>query len=133
MKKFILILLLFTLFICGCRGPHSIILFNKQPINENNVKNNEITFDEGERIYYIFMSDKLIKSRRIRIQILKRDENVDIGGIKIIYTKDAKIYHKNIYYYTNYVVFYEKGHYTLRVFDIEKPLKEISHAEFWVR
>src|SRR5574344_1822416 len=117
MKKFVLIslfCLLGVFGVCGCRGPHSIILFNKQPISEYNVKNNEITFNEGERIYYIFMADKLIKSGSIRVQILKRDENVDIGGIKIIYTKDAKIYHKNIYYYTNYVVFYEKGHYTMR-------------------
>ena len=135
MKKLVLflgcILLMFTM--CGCRKLHAMILFNKKPITEYNVKDNEITFAEGEKIHYIFMSDKPIQSGMIRIQVLKREENVDIGGITITYTKDAKIYSKKFYYYTNYVVFYQKGHYTMRVFDRDVPLKEITHAEFWIR
>lgn len=132
-KTLLIVSLIFCLCLSGCRKPHTIILFNHSPISKENFLNSSVNFKPHERIYYLFISEKPVKSDYIRIQILKKDEKSEWWGVKIAYANDFKIYKDQVYYYNDYIVLNESGYYYMRVFaknNLEKPL---ATASFYVR
>lgn len=129
-RKKLSLLLILILSLClfsGFRKAKTILLFNKQPITKETVLNNSIEFFTGKRIYYIFMTEKPIQSECIRVQILKKDDKVQMGGIKIVYANDYRVSQDEYYYYTDYFVLYEPGYYFMQIFSkdfLDKPLAQ---------
>lgn len=127
-----ILILLFCMFFAGCKKNDPIILFNKQPITAETLLQNSMEFDLNRRIYYIFITQKPIKSDYIRVQIVKKDEKTGIGGLKIIYANDFKVYQDQIYYYTNYIVLHETGHYYMQIFSTDNFEKPLARSDFYV-
>ena len=75
MKKLILALtlLILTLTTSACNTDKAAILFNRDPITEENVLNNSTIFERNERIYYLILMPKTVHSRYIYIQVIKKD------------------------------------------------------------
>lgn len=122
-----------TLGISGCKREKPIILFNRAPITKETVLDNGREFRADERIYYLFITAKPLKSPYIRIQIIKKDEKVEFWGTKIAYSNDYKLSKDQVYYYDDYVVLREKGHYFMLVFSKDNLDKPIAFSDFFVR
>ena len=117
----------------GCKKDAPILLFNKCPITKETVLQNSKEFRAERRIYYIFITEKPINCGYIRVQIVKKDEKTSMGGYKIQYANDFKVYKDQLYYYTNYVVLNEKGHYYMQIFAVDNLEKPLARDDFYVR
>lgn len=128
---FCLILMFCTIF-GGCKKDDPIILFNKQPITAETLLHNSMEFDLNRRIYYIFITQKPIKSEYIKVQIIKKEEKTSVAGLKLVYANDFKVYQDQVYYYTNYIVLHEAGHYYMQIFSMDNLEKPLARSDFYV-
>lgn len=131
--------IIFTLLLClsvftsGYKKNAPIILFNSQPITAETMLNNSKEFQTGERIYYIFITEKPFHGDLIRIQLLKKEEKTSIGGYKIISANDYRVQQDQVYYYNDYFVINERGCYVLQVFSLDKLDKPLARDYFFVK
>ncbi len=123
------------LVISGCKPkkPKSVILFNKYPITKENFLNNSTEFDAQKRIYYVYMTEKGIRTDKIRIKIFKRDSKARDSITKLVYCKDFKMKYDNIYYYTDYIVLHSAGDYCMMVFQTDRLDRPDAYADFRVK
>lgn len=109
----------------GCTFERGLILFNVQPITRENALQDQKVFNEGQRVYYLFIAPKKMKNEFIRVQIFKMTEDAPWGGNEVVRTKDYRLMQDERYYQTNYFTLYEKGRYVMQVFshsDFQHPL-----------
>jgi len=134
-KKSILLslILLVLLGLSGCKKDDAVILFNHLPITKETILNNSKEFLPGGRIYYIVLVKKPLKSDMIRVQVLKQDEKAYVGGVKITYAEDFRLYKDQVYYYNDYVVIYEAGRYIMQIFSKDNMEYPLAISDFYVR
>lgn len=135
-KKLIFTLLLFcSIFIfSGCGHPnHGIILFNKNPITKANLLNNANEFGIGNRLYYIFITEKPLKTNSIRVRILKRDEKANFQITKLVYSNDFRLSKDQVYYYTDYIVLHETGYYCMAIYATNSLDRPLAVGDFKIR
>lgn len=119
------ILLICIISFCSCTFERGLILFNTQPITRENALHDQKTFNEGQRVYYLFIAPKKMKNEYIRVQVFKMTDKAPWGGNEVVRTKDYRLMLDERYYHTNYFTFHEKGRYVLQVFshnDFQHPL-----------
>ena len=133
MKKILLTFFLCAIFSCGFKFDRGIILFNKQPITEQNVLNNSKVFDIGERVYYLFIAPKRMKNEYIRVQIFKMTDKAPWGGNEVRRTKDCRLMKDEKYYHSDYFVLHEKGRYVMQVFSTDDFQHPLSIGDFYVK
>ena len=100
-------------------------MFNIQPITRDNIQQDQKTFNEGQRIYYIFLAPSKMNNEFIRVQVFKMTDNAPWGGYDVVRTKDYRLMSNERYYHTNYFSLHEKGRYVMQVFshdDLQHPL-----------
>lgn len=132
--KKLIILLLFCLFaFSACHKPNTIILFNKSPITKDNFLNNTVEFTVGSRIYYLFISEKPLKTEYIRVRILKRDSKANMQAIKMFYSNDFRLNKDQVYYYNDYIVMNESGTYCMAIYALNALDKPLAVADFKVK
>jgi len=129
---FSLILLAF-LAMTGCTNDKAVILFNHQPITKETILNNSKEFTLGRKVYYILLVKKPLQSDIIRVQILKQEDKADLGGVKIYYADDFRLYKDQVYYYNDYVVIREAGHYIMQIFSKDDMVHPLAISDFYVR
>jgi len=127
------LILFLSLGLSGCDKNAPIILFNHNPITKETILNNSISFKQNERIYYIFLTQKPLTSPYIRVQVIKQDEKVEFWGTKVIRSDDYKLSKDQAYYYDDYVVLGETGHYYLLVFSKDNLAKPVAYSDFFVK
>lgn len=134
MKKVIssIIFLIVLLTCCGCDNKESHILFNKYPFTADTMTSSTNIFAVGERIYYLVTTPKTVESKRLLIQVVKLGANERLG-YELVWGKQVKIRDEQIYYYTDYFVFNEKGAYSVRVYSKDNPTKILSTNDFYIR
>ncbi len=119
-------LIIFTLIIfTACTFERGIVLFNTQPITKENALKNSKVFNEGARVYYLFIAPKKMNTEFIRVQVFKMTDKAPWGGNEVVRTKDYRLMKDERYYHTNYFTLYEKGRYVMQVFshnDFQHPL-----------
>lgn len=115
-----------------CKKLTTMILFNHSPISKENVLNNSKTFKPDERIYYLFITEKPLKSQYIRVQLIKKDEKVEFWGTKIVYSNDYKLNKDQMYYYDDYLVIREAGHYYMLIFSKDNLEKPVATSDFYI-
>lgn len=125
--RLLIIMIVFcsTISVGVCKKSAAILLFNTQPITQNNLLDNSSEFLVGQKIYYIFITEKPLKTDAIRVRVLKRDEKALNEITKIVYSNDYRLYKDQIYYYNDYIVMHEAGNYCLIIHskkDLRKPL-----------
>ncbi|MCI1273134.1 MAG: hypothetical protein LKG27_01725 [Clostridiaceae bacterium] len=139
MKK-IFLLLVCLIFTCNIslaswfsKKDKPFILFNKNQITKDNVMDYTSEFDAGRRIYYLIAMPKEQYSRRLYIQIVKKDNAYERQGYNLVWTSDVKLKDEDIASYEDYVVINQPGCYVMQVFSKDRPTKVYAESQFWVR
>ena len=133
MKRLVcLLLFLIMILTTGCNSDNAAILFNRHPISEKNIYDYSKSFPIGSRIYYVILMPKKVESRYIYIQVIKKDNDYNRFGYKLVWTKNIRLKDEEINYYTDYLVLNEKGYYLMKVFSKDNPQKVLTSAEFYV-
>ena len=134
LKKLLIPLLTASLvFLAGCTYERGIILFNKEPITEQNALKDSKVFDSGSRVYYLFMAPKEMKNEYIRVQIFKMNDNAPWGGNTVVRTKDYRLMKNEKYYHTDYFVLYEKGRYVMQIFSHDDFQHPLAINDFYIK
>lgn len=89
-------------------------------------------FAPGERIYYLITTPKPVKSQRLLIQVVKLGKHERLG-YDLVWGKQVKVRDEQIYYYTDYFVFNEKGAYMMKVYSKDEPTKILTTNDFYIR
>ena len=127
-------LIIFTLIIfMACTFERGIVLFNTQPITKENALKNSKVFNEGARVYYLFIAPKKMNTEFIRVQIFKMTDNAPWGGNEVVRTKDYRLMKDERYYHTNYFTFYEKGRYVMQVFSHDDFQHPLALNDFYIK
>lgn len=135
MKKLILALtlLILTLTTSACNTDKAAILFNRDPITEENVLNNSTIFERNERIYYLILMPKTVHSRYLYIQVIKKDNDYAQLGYKLYWANTFRLKDEQVNYYNDYIVLNESGAYIMKVYSKDNPQKVLTQAQFFVR
>ena len=126
-KKFIFLILIIcaSLALCACNKPTAVILFNKYPITKENMLENSNEFMAGKKIYYLFMTEDPLETKLIRVMVIKREEKANFALSKIVYSNDFRLNKDQVFYYNDYLVFYDAGYYCMKIYskdDLERPI-----------
>lgn len=136
MIKFWKLLIVFILCMVGltaCTYERGLILFNVQPIARENALQDQKVFNEGQKVYYLFIAPKKMKNEFIRVQIFKMTDKAPWGGNEVVRTKDYRLMKDERYYQTNYFTLYEKGRYVMQVFSHEDFQHPLALNDFYVQ
>ena len=132
-KVLILIFAVFVMFVaCACDKEQSYILFHKHPFTPETLTGSTNIFKPNERIYYLITTPKPVESKRLLVQVVKMGEKERLG-YDLVWGKQVKIRDEQVYYYTDYVVFSEKGAYTMKVYSKDNPTKLLTSNDFFIR
>jgi len=136
MKKLcIIFLLLFScFFISGCdkKGKKQLLLFNRQEITKQTVYDPQEIFAPGQTIHYVLLMPKGFKWDYLKLQIVKRPDNVPYGGMQIYYAADIFVDMDKKFYIDKFAL-QETGYYVVRVFYANRPNKPIIECNLWVK
>ena len=134
LKRIILfsLVLLFLLALPSFAYKKGILLFNTQPITKENALSDQMVFEEGQKVYYLFIAPKRMQNKFIRVQIFKMIETAPWGGNEVIRTKDFRLMKDQRYYHTDYFTLYEKGRYVMQVFSIDDLQHPLAVDFFYV-
>ena len=131
LKKACLLIFL-SLVMSGCSFDKDyIILFNKDPITQDNYKVDYIRCEENKPIYYAFLTTKYFEFDFIRVQVVKTSDKTNILGYSVAYTKDF-IINRNKQYFTDYIILRSKGHYIMQIFYHTNLNAPLVMRDFWV-
>lgn len=137
MKKnfWVLILIaLFSLILTGCSYYRTLIIFNNVPITKENVLSNASSFISGKKIYYLFMTEKKLKTDLIRVRVLKKEGK---GNIKeptaVVYSNDFRLSKAQVYYYDDYIVINDTGEFCMIIYSRYALDKPLAFADFRVK
>ena len=117
----------------ACVYERGLILFNVQPITRENALQDQKTFNEGQRVYYLFIAPKKMKNEFIRVQIFKMTDKAPWGGNEVVRPKDYRLMKDERYYQTNYFTLYEKGRYVMQVFSHDDFQHPLALNDFYVQ
>lgn len=135
MKKLVFCLISFFLLLtvtCACSKDKAAILFNRDKITVDNVINYSFKFKPNERIYYLVIIPKKIKTRSIEIQVIKKDNSYMRLGYTLYWSYSAYLKDDQMYYYDDYVVISQPGAYVMKVFSKDDPTKTLCMSQFFV-
>ena len=131
LKKACLLIFL-SLVLSGCSFDKDyIILFNKDPITQDNYKVDYIRFEENKPIYYAFLTTKYFEFDFIRVQVVKTSDKTNILGYSVAYAKDF-IINRNKQYITEDIILRNKGHYIMQIFYHTNLNAPLVMRDFWV-
>ncbi len=117
----------------ACVYERGLILFNVLPITRENALQDQKTFNEGQRVYYLFIAPKKMKNEFIRVQVFKMTDKAPWGGNEVVRTKDYRLMKDERYYQTNYFTLYEKGRYVMQVFSHDDFQHPLALNDFYVQ
>lgn len=109
------------------------ILFNNNPITEENVLDNSVKFMTGQRIYYLIFVPKKVRSRYLYIQVVKKDNDYGRLGYDLYWSRNVRLKDEEVNYFIDYVVINQKGFYIMQVYSKDNPTKRLTAAEFYVQ
>ena len=131
--KLFIVSLICLIMLSACVYERGLILFNVQPITRENALQDQKTFNEGQRVYYLFIAPKKMRNEFIRVQIFKMTDKAPWGGNEVVRTKDYRLMKDERYYQTNYFTLYEKGRYVMQVFSHEDFQHPLALNDFYVQ
>ena len=127
-----LILIFCCVFLCGCDSKSPYLVFNSQPINKKTVYNAQKIFKPSQTIHYALLMPNGFKQEYMRMQIIKRAENIPQGGASIYMSKDLFV-EKSKTFYIDKVVIGQEGTYVVRFFYGNKTEKPFIENILWVK
>lgn len=133
MRKLFVLFVLSIFLLCGCVYDRGIILFNTEPITKENALTDQINFNVGSRVYYLFIAPKRMQNDYIRVQVFKMTDKAPWGGNEVVRTKDFRLMKDQRYYHTDYFTFHESGKYVMQVFSIDDFQHPLAVDFFFVK
>lgn len=125
-----------TIFMFGCDNTQALILFNKYPITSDTIASSSNTnvFKLGERIYYLITLPKPVEQKSLLIQVVKIGGDADERlGYDLVWGKRVKLKDEQAHYYTDYIVFNQKGAYTMKVYSRDNPTQILTTGNFYIK
>ena len=135
MKSFRVIILMFfaVLCLCACSSAKGVILFHTQPITRGNALSGTKTFQEGQRVYYLFIAPQKMKNEFIRVQVYKLTNFTPNDKNEVYRTKDYRLMLDERYYHSDYFTLYGKGRYVMQIFSHDNFETPIAVNDFYVQ
>lgn len=127
----IICLMFMTLSACSRQTDKPVILFNHQPITEQNVTDYSNTFARGMRIYYIVLMPKTQNSRMLMLNVYKIGDRGRFGYSQYL-SRTIRLKDEETRYYTDYIVLNSKGAYIMEVKSYDNPQKTLAQGRFFV-
>ena len=115
-----------------CSKDYMAILFNSEQINDKTIKTCSRYFKENQRINFVILSQENFSYPIIRLQILKKADNVEFLGYSLISTKDYRV-SKNKNFFIDYFVINKKGKYIVQVFYLDNLNYPVIRDQFFVQ
>ncbi len=126
----IFIFIFSAVFLCGCNENDApkkkYLLFNSQPINQKTVYSAQKVFSSGQTINYVIIMPKGFKNEFLRMQIVKRADNIPQGGASIYMSENLYVDTSKKFYIDKFVI-RQTGCFVVRFFygnDLSKPFIE---------
>ena len=129
-----IIFIISVFILCGFGLPQRqkpFVLFCPLPIDQNTISTATTVFKAGEKIYYMIYIPKGFQDDFIRIQLIKQNDKVPIGGYTVRYTQDVDVPLNSTTYY-NDVTISEKGVYIMQVAEMNNFNKALVYGSFRV-
>jgi hypothetical protein len=139
MKKFLILIIsiILTMFTCACDNEQSVILFNKHVIMPDTIvspTSNTNVFKPGERIYYLITLPKPVETKSLFIQVVSVDGDKDERlGYDLVWSRRVRLKDNQVRYYTDYVVFNQKGPYIMKVYSRDNPTQILTTGSFYIK
>lgn len=131
-KLFLLIALAFVMVYTTACEKQAYILFNKYPFSEETISETTNVFKPGEKIYYLVTTPKTLKTKRLLLQVMKMGKEERLG-YETVWGKQVKVRDEQVFYYTDYFVFYETGAYEMRAYSKDEPTKLLTTNYFYIK
>lgn len=126
----ILILIFSSVFLSGCDNDNApkkpYLLFNSQPINQKTVYSAQKIFAPFQTIHFVIIMPKGFKKDYLRMQVIKKEEKVALGGASIYMSRDFTVNTSQKFYIDKFSIG-TTGTYYVRFFygnNLEKPFIE---------
>ena len=119
-------------FLTGCEDKKPYLLFNSKPISQRTVYDAQKIFKPSQTINYALLMPKGFKQEYLRMQIVKRAENIAQGGITIYMSKDLYIDTSKKFYIDKFVI-RQEGCYVVRFFYGNNVSKPFVENVLWVK
>lgn len=134
MKKVVLIfILIFSCFLfCGCDKTKPYLTFNAEPINTKTVYEAQKIFKPNQTVNFALLMPKGFKQEYIRMQIIKRADNIPYGGATIYMAKDVFVDVNKKFYIDKFII-RQEGCYVVRFFYGNKTYKPFIENVLWVK
>ncbi len=116
---------------CSWQTDKPAILFNHQPITEQNVTDYSNTFQRGARIYYLVLMPKTQNSRILILDVYKVGDGGQFGYSQYL-SRTIRLKDEEVRYYTDYIVLNSKGTYIMEVKSYDNPQKTLTQGRFFV-
>ena len=127
-----LILGVSLVFLCGCDSKSPYLTFNSQPITQKTVYDAQKIFKPSQTIHYAILMPNGFKQEYLRMQIIKKPDNVAFGGASIYLSKDLFV-DKSKKFYIDKIVIHQPGTYIVRVFYGNRTEAPFIENILWVR
>ena len=127
-----LIILFSIVFLCGCDSKSPYLTFNSQPITQKTVYDAKKFFKHSQTIYYAILMPKGFKQEYLRMQIMKKPDNIAFGGATIFLAKDLFV-DKTKKFYIDKIVIHQPGTYVMRFFYGNKTEQPFVENILWVK
>ena len=134
MKKLVLStsIIFFLVFLCGCDSQKPYLTFNSQPITKKTVYDAQKIFKPSQTIYYAILMPKGFKQEYIRMQLIKKPDNVVFGGANIYLSKELFVDNSKKFHIDKFVI-HQPGTYVVRFFYGNKTESPFIENILWVK
>ena len=119
-------------FLCGCDSKSPYITFNAQPITQRTVYDAQKIFKPSQTIHYAILMPKGFKQEYLRMQIIKKPENIAFGGASIYLAKELFVDRSKKFYIDKFVI-HQPGTYVVRLFYGNKTEAPFLENILWVK
>lgn len=127
---FLFLFFMFSLLFSGCDNEYKgqkeqpCILFSSTPFSKELGYTPQNTFTAGDKIYYLLYNPKEFKTRLIKVQVFRKDDEADeFWGYEYLYNKTVELQHKKLY--TDYFIINRHGYYVFQIFEYTNTLKPV--------
>lgn len=126
-----MIIVLFTT--CGFIKQKAFVYFFDRPVTVETTLSPVSTFEQGQRVYYLFFSKKKLKNKYVRVQLFKINDKIPQGGAEMLRVKEYRLMKDEMYYQTDYFVLHQSGRFVVQVYDPENLKLPLARGEFKIR
>ena len=132
-NTFLIIVIIFScVFLSACDDKKPYLSFNSEPISQKTVYDAQKIFRPSQTVHYVLLMPKGFKQEYLRMQIVKRAENIPQGGATIYMSKDLFVDTSKKFYIDKFVI-RQEGCYVVRFFYGNKTYKPFVENVLWVK